>query len=80
MAKTGKRKRSRPRRRRQRGGKIDFQKAIEKTSMEFHIPDGYNYSGPGTKLAKRLKRGDWIMTLPIAKPRICKTNGKRMTS
>ena len=58
MAKTGKRKRSRPRRRRQRGGKFDFQKAIEKTGMEFHIPGGYNYAGPGTKLAKRLKRGD----------------------
>ncbi|CAH3182406.1 unnamed protein product [Porites lobata] len=58
MAKTGKRKRSRPRRRRQRRGKFDFQKAIEKTGMEFHIPGGYNYAGPGTKLAKRLKRGD----------------------
>ena len=58
MAKTGKRKRSKPRRRRQPGGKFDFQKAIEKTGMEFHIPGGYNYAGPGTKLAKRLKRGD----------------------
>ena len=57
MAKTGKRKRSRPRRRRQRGGKFDFQKAIEKTGIEFHLP-GYNFAGPGTKLAKRLKRGD----------------------
>ena len=26
--------------------------------MEFHIPWGYNFAGPGTKLAKRLKRGD----------------------
>ena len=26
--------------------------------MEFHIPGGYNFAGPGTKLAKRLKRGD----------------------
>ncbi|CAH3176464.1 unnamed protein product [Porites lobata] len=25
--------------------------------IEFHLP-GYNYAGPGTKLAKRLKRGD----------------------
>ena len=58
MAKTGKRKRTRPRRRRQRGGKFDFQKAIEKTGMEFHIPGAYNFAGPGTKLAKRLKRGD----------------------
>ena len=58
MAKTGKRKRTRPRRRRQRGGKFDFQKAVEKTGMEFHIPGGYNYACPGTKLAKRLKRGD----------------------
>ena len=57
MAKTGKRKRSRPRRRRQRGGKFDFQKAIEKTGIEFHLP-GYNFAGPGTKLAKRMKRGD----------------------
>ena len=57
MAKSGRRKRSRPRRRRQRGGKFDFQKAIEKTGIEFHLP-GYNYAGPGTKLAKRLKRGD----------------------
>ena len=57
MAKTGKRKRSRPRRRRQRGEKFDFQKAIEKTGIEFHLP-GYNFAGPGTKLAKRLKRGD----------------------
>ena len=53
MAKTGKR----PRRRRQRGGKLDFQKAIEKTGIEFHIPT-YRYAGPSTHLAKRLKRGD----------------------
>ena len=26
--------------------------------MEFHIPWGYNFAGHGTKLAKRLKRGD----------------------
>ena len=57
MAKTGKRKRSRRRRKRQRGGKFDFQKAVEKTGMEFHIPS-YRFAGPGTKLAKRLKRGD----------------------
>ena len=57
IAKTGKRKRSRPRRRRQRREKFDFQKAIEKTSIEFHLP-GYNFAGPCTKLAKRLKRED----------------------
>ena len=89
MAKTGKRKRSRPRRRRQREGKFDFQKAIEKTGIEFHLL-GYNFAGPGTKLAKRLKRGDKGINrlddialhrvIPIAKPRICKINGKRMTS
>ncbi|CAH3024365.1 unnamed protein product [Porites evermanni] len=57
MGKTGKRKRSRPRRRRQRGGKFDFQKAVEKIGMDVHIPS-YRFAGPGTKLAKRLKRGD----------------------
>ena len=46
-----------PRKRRQQGGKFDFQKAIEKTGVEFHIPT-YRYAGPGTKLAKRLKRRD----------------------
>ena len=44
MAKTGKRKR--PLRKRQRGGKLDFQKAIEKTGIEFHIPS-YRFAGPG---------------------------------
>ena len=53
MAKTGKRKRTRLRRRRQRGGKFDFQKAIEKTGMEFHIPS-CRFAGPGTHMAKRL--------------------------
>ena len=58
MAKTGKRTRTRTRRnRRQRGGKFDIQKAIEKTGIEFHIPS-YRYAGPGTHLQKRLKRGD----------------------
>ena len=54
MAKTTRRRR---RRRRQRGGKFDLQKAIGKTGIEFHIP-GYQYAGPGTKLKKRLARGD----------------------
>ena len=59
MAKTGKRTRTKTRRRkrRQRGGKFDFQKAIEKTGIEFHIPT-YSYAGPGTHLPKRLKRGN----------------------
>lgn len=58
MARTTKRRRQRRRRRtRQRGGKFDLQKALGKTGIEFHWP-GYQYMGPGTKLAKRLKRGD----------------------
>jgi len=57
MAKTGKRKHTRPRRRRQRGGKFNFQKAIGKTGMEFHIPS-YRFAGPGTRMAKRLKGRD----------------------
>ena len=42
---------------RQRGGKLDLQKALAKTGIEFHWP-GYQYMGPGTHLEKRLKRGD----------------------
>ena len=59
MAKTGKRTRTKTcrRKRRPRGGKFDFQEAIEKTGIEFHIPT-YSYARPGTHLAKRLKRGD----------------------
>ena len=30
---------------------------INKLPFELHVP-GYNYCGPGTKLEKRLKRGD----------------------
>ena len=57
MAKTGKKRTQRPCRKRwQRGGKFDLQKAIEKTGIEFHLP-GMNFTGPGTKLQKRLKRG-----------------------
>ena len=49
---------TRPRRKRtQRGGRFDLQKLMSKTGMEFHWP-GYQYMGPGTKLEKRLKRGD----------------------
>ena len=42
---------------RQRGSGLDFQKLLTKTGIEFHWP-GYQFIGPGTKLAKRLKRGD----------------------
>jgi len=42
--------------RRQRGSGFDIQKWLGKTGIEFHWP-GYQYMGPGTKLAKRLKRG-----------------------
>ena len=45
------------RKRSQRGGAVDVQKWIAKTGKEFHWP-GYQYMGPGTHLAKRLKRGD----------------------
>ena len=54
--KTCTRKRKRPTRR-QRGSGFDIQKWLGKTGIEFHWP-GYQYMGPGTKLAKRLKRGD----------------------
>ena len=45
------------RKRQQRGWGVDVQKLITKLPFEFHIP-GYWYAGPGTKLKKRLKRGD----------------------
>ena len=41
----------------QQGGAFDVQKALAKTGIEFHWP-GYQYLGPGTKLKKRLARGD----------------------
>uniref|UniRef100_A0A6P7GHZ1 Uncharacterized protein LOC114342888 n=1 Tax=Diabrotica virgifera virgifera TaxID=50390 RepID=A0A6P7GHZ1_DIAVI len=31
---------------------------INKLPFELHIPGGYQYCGPGTKLKKRLARGD----------------------
>lgn len=43
--------------RNQYGGALDIQKWIGKTGIEFHWP-GYQYMGPGTKLKKRLARGD----------------------
>jgi len=57
MARTTRKRRRRQKRRKQRGGKLDIQKALSKTGIEFHIP-GYQYAGPGTKLKKRLARGD----------------------
>ena len=54
---TRKRKTSSKRRRRQWGGKLDVQKLLSKTGIEFHIP-GYHYAGSGTQLTKRLARGD----------------------
>ena len=56
MAKTGQRRRlSRIKRNHKtvRGGKLDLQKALSKTGIEFHLP-GYQFAGPGTKLQKRL--------------------------
>ena len=44
-------------RRQQRGKGLDIQKWLGKTGIEFHWP-GYQYMGPGTKLKKRLARGD----------------------
>ena len=44
-------------RRQQCSGKLDPQKALGKTGIEFHCPS-YQYMGPGTHLEKRLKRGD----------------------
>ena len=43
--------------RKRRGRGFDIQKLLGKTGIEFHWP-GYQYMGPGTKLKKRLKRGD----------------------
>jgi len=33
-------------------------RAIDALPIELHIPGGYQYCGPGTKLKERLKRGD----------------------
>lgn len=42
------------------GGVIStvLNKAIDLLPFEAHLPGGYRYCGPGTKLAKRLARGD----------------------
>ena len=57
MAPRTMRRRGIKRKRSQRGGALDVQNWIAKTGKEFHWP-GYQYMGPGTHLAKRLKRGD----------------------
>ena len=56
---TSQRRRGIQRKRTQRGGALDVQKWIAKTGKEFHWP-GYQYMGPGTHLAKGLKRLDQI--------------------
>ena len=55
--KAPKRRRRTQRKRTQAGGAVDVRKWIAKTGKEFHWPC-YQYMGPGTHLAKRLKRGD----------------------
>lgn len=40
----------------QRGG-FDIQKELQKTGLELHVP-GYQFLGPGTKLKRRMARGD----------------------
>ena len=63
MTRTKKRKeniiptRGKRRRRKQWGFGVDIQKWLGKTGIEYHWP-GYQYMGPGTKLKKRLARGD----------------------
>ena len=44
--------------RRLRAGKGVLNKLIDLLPVEAHIPGGYRYCGPGTKLEKRLARGD----------------------
>ena len=55
--KVTKRKPKRKSKRIKKGGGFDLQNLLSKTGIEFHWP-GNQYMGPGTKLAKRLKRGD----------------------
>lgn len=60
MARSLRRKRGvrrQKRRKRIQYGGLDIQKELKKTGLEFHVP-GYQYLGPGTKLKKRLTRGD----------------------
>ena len=51
------RPKTRTRKYRQRGRGFDIQKWLGKTEIESHWPE-YQFMGPGTKVAKRLKRGD----------------------
>lgn len=41
-----------------RTGKGLINSVINKLPIELHLPGGYQYCGPGTKLEKRIKRGD----------------------
>ena len=54
---TRRRRRTRTKSKNQAGGSLDVQKWLGKTGLEFHWP-GYQYTGPGTHLKKRLARGD----------------------
>ena len=45
------------RRRRRRGRGLEIQNLLSKTGIEYHVP-GYQCLGLGTKLKKRLARGD----------------------
>ena len=49
--------------RQHRRGRGFLNKVINSLPFELHIP-GYQYCGPGTKLAKRLARGDPGINLP----------------
>ena len=57
MVKRRRRRTARRPRRRQKGKGLDIQKWLAKPGIEWHVP-GYQFSGPGTKLQKRLKRGN----------------------
>ena len=39
-------------------GRGIFNSALNRLPFELHIPGGYQFCGPGTKLRKRLARGD----------------------
>ena len=52
-----KQRRKPKKKKRQRGRGVDIQKILAKPGIKWHVP-GYQYLGPGTKLKKRLKRGD----------------------
>jgi len=65
---SGGRKRKRRRRRSNQSGKGSgfLNRAIDKLPFELHLP-GHRFTGPGTKLPKRLDRND--KPLPHSKPR-----------